>query len=572
MNTIKTHEAKGHTKLLTVLYVEDEYEIREKMVKILEMLYASVFVAKDGEEGLNIYHNNRTRIDLIIADITMPHMDGLEMIEEIRRDDPEIQAIIITAHNEPEYFVKAINTGIDNFIVKPVEMQQLMNVLSKSAKNVKIKKEHQNYANNLEMMLAEKKEQLEQSYMFDSLTGCFKKEKLDQIVHQQPDHALILCNIDNFDSINSTYGYEIGDRILFMFAEYLQQHIDSTNTLYRVASDEFVIFCDTSCNDNVICPVESLYQGIQSYIFKIEDILISLTCTIGIASSPNALVKAHAAMKEARQIGKNRYHVFKDDSDFIARQKNNIEWMRKIRLALDEDRIVPYYQPIIDNATQKIVKYEALARIIEDGKPISPEHFIEPAKLVGLLPSITHVMMEKIYQIFADKSESFSINITEEDLQNGNLLSFMTRLGEKYAIEPNRVTLEILENISANGTNESIKQLQKFSQMGYMIAIDDFGSDKSNFYRIHSMHVDIIKIDSAYIKDIDCNKTSEMIVKTIISLAQAMGIPTVAEFVYSKAIYEKVKSMGIDYSQGYYFGEPMPLLKEEVDFTKRRME
>jgi diguanylate cyclase len=572
MNTIKTHEAKGHTKLLTVLYVEDEYEIREKMVKILEMLYASVFVAKDGEEGLNIYNNNRTRIDLIIADITMPHMDGLEMIEEIRRDDPEIQAIIITAHNEPEYFVKAINTGIDNFIVKPVEMQQLMNVLSKSAKNVKIKKEHKNYANNLEMMLAEKKEQLEQSYMYDSLTGCFKKEKLDQIVQQQPDHALILCNIDNFDSINSTYGYEIGDRILFMFAEYLQHHIDNSNTLYRVASDEFVIFCDTSCNDDPICPVESLYQGIQSYIFKVEDILISLTCTIGIASSPNALVKAHAAMKEARQIGKNRYHIFKDDSDFIARQKNNIEWMRKIRLALDEDRIVPYYQPIIDNTTQKIVKYEALARIIEDGKPISPQHFIEPAKLVGLLPSITHVMMEKSYQIFANKSESFSINITEEDLQNGNLLSFMTRLGEKYAIEPNRVTLEILENISANGTNESIKQLQKFSQMGYLIAIDDFGSDKSNFYRIHSMHVDIIKIDSAYIKDIDCNKTSEMIVKTIISLAQAMGIPTVAEFVYSKAIYEKVKSMGIDYSQGYYFGEPMPLLIEEVDFTKRRME
>jgi diguanylate cyclase (GGDEF)-like protein len=572
MNTIKTHEAKGYTKLLNVLYVEDEYEIREKMVKILEMLYATVFVAIDGEEGLNIYNHNRTTIDLIIADITMPHMDGLEMIEEIRRYDPEIQAIIITAHNEPEYFVKAINTGIDNFVVKPVEMQQLMNVLSKSAKTIKIKKEHKNYANHLEMMLAQKKEQLEQSYMYDTLTGCFKKEKLDQIVQQQPNHTLILCNIDNFDSINSTYGYEIGDRILFMFAEYLQHYMRSSNTLYRVASDEFVIFCNASYSDDSICPIESLYHGIQSYIFKIEDILISLTCTIGIASSPNAHVKAHAAMKEARQIGKNRYQVFKDDSDFIARQKNNIEWMRKIRLALDEDRIVPYYQPIIDNATQKIVKYEALARIIEDGEAINPEHFIEPAKLVGLLPSITQVMMEKSYEIFANKSESFSINITEEDLQNGNLLSLMTKLGEKYGIEPHRVTLEILENISANGTNESIKQLHELSQMGFMIAIDDFGSDKSNFYRIHSMHVDIIKIDSAYIKDIDHNKTSEMIVKTIISLAQAMGIPTVAEFVYSKEIYEKVTSMGVDYSQGYYFGQPMPMGQEEVESTQRRME
>jgi len=560
MNTIKTHEAKGHTKMLNILYVEDEYEIREKMLKILEMLYARVFVATDGEEGLKIYKNNRGIIDLIIADITMPHMDGLEMVEEIRSDNPEIQAIIITAHNEPEYFVKAINIGIDNFIVKPVEMQQLMNVLSKSAKTVKIKKEHKNYESYLEMMLAQKKEQLEQSYMYDSLTGCFNKEKLDQTVQQKPDHTLILCNIDNFDSINSTYGYEIGDRILFMFAEYLRRHINNSITLYRVASDEFVIFCDTSCNnEDAIYPVESLYHGIQSYIFKIEDILISLTCTIGIASSPNALVKAHAAMKEARQIGKNRYHIFKDDSDFIARQKNNIEWMRKIRLALNEDRIVPYYQPIVDNATEKIIKYEALARIIEDGKAITPKHFIEPAKLVGLLPSITQVMMEKSYAIFADTSKSFSINITEEDLQNSNLLTLMSELGDKYAIAPNRVTLEILENISANGTSESIKQLQEFSRLGYTIAIDDFGSDKSNFYRIHSMHVDIIKIDSAYIKDIDTNKTSEMIVKTIVSLAQAMGIPTVAEFVCSKTIFEKVKTMGIDYSQGYYFGKPMPM-------------
>lgn len=555
--------------MLNVLYVEDEYEIRENMVKILEMLYAHVFVAVDGAEGLETYRRNRTDIDLIIADITMPKMDGLEMIEEIRRDNPDIHAIIITAHNEPEYFIKAINTGIDNFIVKPIEMQQMMTVLSKSAKLVKIKKEHRNYASYLEMMLAQKKEQLEQSYMYDSLTGCFKKEKLDQITQNHPEHTLILCNIDNFDSINSTYGYEIGDRILFMFAEYLRAHLKSGNTLYRVASDEFVIFCTTPLSDESICPVESLYHGIQSYIFKVDDILISLTCTIGIASSPNALVKAHAAMKEARQIGKNRYHVFQDDSDFIARQKNNIEWMRKIRLAIDEDRIVPYFQPIVDNATQQIVKYEALARIIENGSAISPKHFIEPAKLVGLLPGITKVIMEKSYAMFADKSESFSVNITEEDLQNHNFSTMMMHLGKKYGIEPSRVTLEILENISANGTNESIKQLHELSQMGYTIAIDDFGSDKSNFYRIHSMHVDIIKIDAAYIQDIDRNKTSELIVRTIVSLAQAMGIPTVAEYVSSEAIYDKVKAMGVNYSQGYYFGKPMPTLA--VDETNESM-
>ncbi len=439
MKMIKTHEAIGYTKMLSVLYVEDEYEIRQKMVKILEMLYAPVYVGSDGIDGLQMYHSNCDEIDLVIADITMPNMDGLEMVEEIRRVNPDIHVIILTAHNEPEYFMQAINTGIDNFIVKPIEMQQLMNVLSKSAKTVMISKEHKNYATNLEAMLAEKKEQLEQSYMYDSLTGCYKKEKLIQAVENEPVHTLILCNIDNFDLINSTYGYEIGDRILFMFAEYLRSYIKDTNTLYRVASDEFVILCTRCLEENTVCPIETLYQGIQSYIFNLEDIAISLTCTIGIASSPNALVKAHAAMKEARQIGKNRYQIYSDESDYITRQKNNIEWMRKIRIALNEDRIVPYFQPIVDNTTGKIVKYEALARILEEGEAINPHFFIEPAKLVGLLPNITEVIMEKSYAAFKHRSDAFSVNITEEDLKNSHFIEMMMKLGEKYGEQTNRL-------------------------------------------------------------------------------------------------------------------------------------
>lgn len=560
MKTIKIHDAKGHTENLNVLYVEDEHDIRKKMVKILELLYANVYVAIDGVDGLKTYYQNRDSIDLVIADITMPNMDGLDMIEEIRLNDPDIHAIIITAHNEPEYFVKAINTGIDNFVVKPIEMQQLMSVLAKSAKAVRMKKENKTYANHLEQMLEQKKEQLEYSYMYDSLTRCFKKEKLDQNIKNSPLHTLILCNIDNFDSINSTYGYETGDQILFMFAEYLRHHIQESETLYRVASDVFVILSPMSAIEDTIQPVEVFYQGIQSYYFNIEDISINLTCTCGIASSPNALVKAHAAMKEARAIGKNRYHVFQDNSDYLSRQKNNIEWMRKIRIALNEQRIIPYFQPIIDNQTLQIVKYEALARIIEEGEAITPYYFLEPAKLVGLLPNITRVMLEQCFAIFTDKHTSFSVNITEEDLQNSDFPLMLGDLSEKYDIDPSRVTLEILENISVNGTNESILQLRELSRMGYTIAIDDFGSDKSNFYRIHSMQVDMIKIDGAYIQDIDSNMTSELIVRSIVSLAQAMGIPTVAEYVCSESIYKKVKNMGVNYSQGFYFGEPMPMV------------
>ena len=225
--------------------------------------------------------------------------------------------------------------------------------------------------------------------------------------------------------------------------------------------------------------------------------------------------------------------------------------------AFENDLFVPYFQGIYNNEQNQITKYEALVRIKGDnGKIISPFEFLDVAKLSGLLPQLTRRMIEKTFAFMEDKSCDFSINITEDDLNSHYLLEFLQEKAKEYNIVPYRVTIEILEGISAKGQKNNIAQLKELKRHGYKLAIDDFGAEYSNFERVLALDVDYLKIDARYIKNIDKDKKSYEIVKAIVNFASNMYISTIAEFVHNEAVQKIVKELGITYSQGYYFSEP----------------
>ncbi|MDO9056894.1 MAG: EAL domain-containing protein [Sulfuricurvum sp.] len=404
--------------------------------------------------------------------------------------------------------------------------------------------------------------ELENLYSHDKLTGCFSRQKLDEVLIKNDFSALLLININNLDSVNSTYGYAIGDEILKMFVKFLQNLLEENYSLYRLSSDEFVVIIPKKSPFDKEVVAANIIKSLQESQFTIEEFLILLSCTIGItvnndeSSVESPLVRAHAAMKEARQGGTNKFLTYSTDSLFIKNQKNNIEWMIKIKDAIANNAIVPFFQPIINNETNQIVKYECLARLVENGTIIAPIHFIEPARLAGLLPRITEIILESSFQYFQDKPYGFTVNISEEDLKEKHLLLLLEALSKKYNIAPNRVTLEILENISAYESEAALEQLLELKNNGFKIALDDFGSEKSNFLRLQKLNVDYIKIDGSFIKDIHENKNNLNICKTIVHLAQALNCEVIAEFVHSSDVFDVVKEIGIKYSQGYYFGAP----------------
>jgi len=562
-------ELKHLTKDFSVLYVEDDDAARNQVEDILKMLFKETFVAGNGIEGIDIYKNNSHKIDLILTDVQMPVMDGLKMSAKIKELDSDKHVIIISAHNDVNYFSEAIDLGVDGFIIKPVATDKLLHSLKKACGIISRHKMEERYHEEIEKRLAERTRELESNIITDELTKLYNKTKLNLELAKNTPHHIILINLDNFDHINSTYGYNVGDTVLKKCAEFLKLYKPLGAELFRLAGDEFVYLLNVGADFDIAMFVETLQYSLRNEDFVVQDIEIHLSASVGIAGGVGAqsLADAHIAMKEIRESGKSRYQFYNPNSELQTKQKNNIEWMRKVKIALEKDTIIPYFQPIVNNDTGKIEKYECLARIIEDNRIITPNHFIEPARLVGMLPTITRTMLKKSFETFSLRNEEFSINICEHDLKEGYLPSFLEELLKRYSINPNRVVVEVLENISAHGSEEALDQLKEIKRLGVKIALDDFGSEKSNFYRLQELNVDYIKIDGSFIKNITSNQNCYQISKTITQMAKGLNAKTIAEFVCNEDIQHTVLELGIDYSQGYFFGKPMD--KDEIGGDNR---
>lgn len=557
MSDIK--EVSKLTKEFNVLYVEDDDDSREQTATILGLFFNKVLIAKDGKEGLNLFAQNLNDIDLVITDIEMPHLSGIDMLREIKKLNNRCRSLITTAYNEIKYYAEAIEVGVDGFIIKPISETTFVAVMRKIAELLEERRIKNNYRQELERKLQEKIEELDRKLIIDELTGVFNKTKLDADLANRQNCTIAIANLDNFDFINSVYGYETGDAVIRKTARFYESQLGKDAKLYRLASDEFVFVFEHSDIKSVGAFAERLNKELAKQKFIIDDIELNISATIGISvgSAKKALSSAHIAMKEIRKVGKNRSHIYDPNSQIEQKQKENILWLRRLRKALSEDSIVPYFQAIHDNKTGKIEKYECLARIEENGRIITPNYFIEHAKLVGLLPDITKSMLDKSFGFFAPRSEGFSVNITEDDLVDSYLVSHLKMLINKHSINPERVVLELLENISVEGSNDSIAQIKELKGMGFKIALDDFGSEKSNFSRLQELDVDYIKIDGVFIKEITTNQNSYRITKAIKSLANSLEAKVIAEFVHSQEVLDAVKELDIEYSQGYFFSTPI---------------
>ncbi|MFT7860207.1 MAG: EAL domain-containing protein [Sulfurimonas sp.] len=399
---------------------------------------------------------------------------------------------------------------------------------------------------------------IEEMAFFDALTKLKNKSKLEGMLSDlQKPVTLLLLNINNFSYINTAYGYEIGDEILQDVAEVLRKNFGAHDT-FRINADEFALLYHTPIE------IEKTVHEIQEHFYSstllVRDITFNVSFTYGAACGKDALLRDAAyALKKAKTNGKNTL-VINDHEDIVNKSKkeNFIDSNRLLYSALLEDRVIPYYQGIRDNKTGKINRFEVLVRIEELGKVIPPIVFLKAAKLSGLLIEITKTVVKKSFKQMADNSYTFSINITEDDLNRNYLEEFLLESAKEYSIDPKRVVLEVLEGVSATGKTNHTNQLKSLKAHGFKIAIDDFGSEYSNFERILDMDIDFLKIDARYIKKIDSDHKSYEITKAISFFAKNAKIPTVAEFVHSKEVQEKIEELGIEFSQGYLFSEPTP--------------
>ncbi|MET4163246.1 diguanylate cyclase (GGDEF)-like protein [Marinobacterium sp. MBR-111] len=411
-----------------------------------------------------------------------------------------------------------------------------------------------------QQQLQQQREQLIYSLEHDALTGLPNSQSLLRALKAAPGSAaLVLINLNNLGYINTAYGLGVGDKLLRTLAVELNRVVLS-GCVYRGSADEFAVLYD-QLNDPVK-EVERLRQHFFAEPVQLDGLNFYLTFNAGVACGGEDLLRrAMVALKQANQKGKSATHLFDPDQEMSARRKKEdyLGWNARLHEAMHNHGIKAWFQGIRDNHSGHIQKWEALVRLEHNGEVYSPGHFLEVAALSGLLPSITRSVVEQGIALLARVEGELAVNITETDIELGYLPDYLDQLTRRYGVARERIILEILEGTSSAGKQTHLPQLQLLKQRGYRLAIDDFGTEYSNFERILELEVDIIKIDAKYIRNIHLDPTSYEIVRAIVYFARNAGIRTVAEFVHCEEVQAVVMELGIDESQGYLFSEPGPL-------------
>jgi diguanylate cyclase (GGDEF)-like protein len=395
-------------------------------------------------------------------------------------------------------------------------------------------------------------------YFIDQLTNMPNIYQLRKDLHDKEHFGLITIAIDNFITINNFYGAMVGDYVIEQIAIYLKDKIP--NKLYRVSGTEFTVFHENELSFYELKDyLTQLYKKIKNISIPYQDNKITISLTIASAvnsDSHNMFSKVSMALKYAKD-NKLPFWIYEDRMRFEDEYNKNLEISNMVRYAVENSKIIPYFQPIIDNKTMKIEKYECLARLIdENGNIISPILFIPIAKNIKVYNYITKMIIEKAFDLFEKNDFSFSINLSMEDIINTEMFDFiLEKLRSSKA--SNRVIFEILESEAIQDFKKISRFIKEIKRFGAKIAIDDFGSGYSNFSYLIKMDVDFLKIDGSLIKDIDTDKNSFLVVETIVDFANKLNISTIAEFVHSSTVMDKVKSMDINYSQGYYIDQPL---------------
>jgi diguanylate cyclase (GGDEF)-like protein len=422
--------------------------------------------------------------------------------------------------------------------------------------------------NSKNLSIKEYRNKLFNRYFTDNLTNLPNVYKLRKDMQENHDNGLVILNIDNFQTINNFYGFIVGDYVIEEVGKFLKEYIKDSE-VYRLSGDEFAFILPKSMGFYELKDyLNILYEDLKDFVIDYQDINIFVDFTIASTSdldNNNIFSKVSMALKYAKEMGLP-FWIYEDRMKFEDEYERNLQLSGIVREAVMDSRIVPYYQAIIDTKTGDVVKYECLARLIDStSKILAPTLFIPIAKKIKVYNIVTQTIIDKSFDTFENSEFEFSINLSIEDIMSSNIFNFIIKK-LKNSKAASRVTFEILESDAIEDFKKVERFISEVKRYGAKIAIDDFGSGYSNFAYLTHMSADYIKIDGSLIENMDVDKNASIVVETIVNFAKKLGIKTVAEYVHSSVVMNKVKELGIDYAQGFYIDEP------SVKFYKRVLE
>jgi len=404
---------------------------------------------------------------------------------------------------------------------------------------------------------------------YDTTSGLPNRKMLVEDIAHKIYPSLLILRIDNFHDINTFFGYTLGDDFQKFIGGRINLFSSSSKIkAYNLTGGEFALVIDLKyTGESALKKLKSIASDLiihmaeEKYIH--QETHIPLSAYIGIApyfdGSDNLISQADIALHHAI-ASRLPFHIYNDDDHDRIRYIDNVKTLSNLNNALTNNRIIPYFQAIMDNSTGKINKYESLMRVIDhEGNPQPPVKYLEVARKTNLYHELTKIMINKVFHFMNNNTDgSFSINISADDIYNPDFPPYLENMMKNNPLCFNRVTLEIVESERFENYCFVAEFISKCKKNGYSFAIDDFGTGYSNFSHLTKLNIDYVKFDGSLIRKLDSDPATRVIIKNITALCKELNVKTIAEFVENERILNAVNEYGIDYSQGYFINSPSP--------------
>ena len=421
--------------------------------------------------------------------------------------------------------------------------------------------------------------QLSYQASHDVLTGLYNRHKFEEQVEsallnvdvEDRHHALCYIDLDQFKIVNDTCGHVAGDELLRQLSEVLKNCIRVGDILARLGGDEFGLLLENCSLKKATQVAEKLRQSVKDFRFIWDDKTFEIGASVGVVGINRGsmdlstiLASADMACYAAKDMGRNKVHVYEPSDEMLAERHGQMHWAGRINRALEESRMVLFEQPVVSIRDGETAgnHCEVLLRMKgEANEIIGPDVFIPAAERYNLMPTVDRWVISQVFKLLgctscADTGKVVAINLSGTSLADEGLLQFVLNEAGSCQVDFTQICFEITETAAISNLSKATQFINALRSKGCRFSLDDFGSGLSSFAYLKNLPVDYIKIDGSFVVDMLNDPVDRVMVEAIVEVGHVMGVKVIAEWVENEATLLLLREMGVDYAQGYHLGRP----------------
>jgi diguanylate cyclase (GGDEF)-like protein len=514
--------------------------------------------------------------DIVITDHRLPQLDSQSVLSMVQESGLDLPFIIVSASIGEELAVEAMRAGAHDYVMKS-NLRRLVPAVQRELREAERRRAHRRA-----------QETIRHLAFHDALTGLVNRHEFEHRLHgalatareRGLEHALLYIDLDQFKLINDTCGHMAGDELLRRLTQVLNDEVRESDTLARLGGDEFGVLLESCPRPVAEGIARDILGAVRAFRFPWVDKTFAVGASIGLmpitqtsTTIGDILSKADMACYAAKDGGRNRIHVYSETDSELMQRHGEMEWVSEIEAALEDDRFMLCAQRIqpLTSDEDPPDHVELLIRLrSQGGGLVPPGDFIPAAERYGLMPRVDRWVADRAIDWLSRRGEDDSlvcfVNLSAASISNAGFVDGLLEAVYAAGIAPTRLGFEITETAAISDLTSATGFIRSMRGAGCPVALDDFGTGMSSFSYLKNLPVDFLKIDGGFVCGMLDDAMDEVIVESIQRIADVTGIRTIAEFVESRTVADRLRDLGVAFAQGFAVHRPEPL--EDFDVAE----